>query len=41
MGLILSIGLFEILYITISYKFGVFGETEKRVIGDFVKRLRP
>jgi O-antigen/teichoic acid export membrane protein len=41
MGLILSIGLFEILYITISYKLGVFGETEKRVIGDFVKRLRP
>ena len=41
MGLILSIGLFEILYITISYKLGVFGETEKRVIGDFVKKLRP
>ena len=40
-GLILSIGLFEILYITISYKLGVFGETEKRVIGDFVKKLRP
>jgi O-antigen/teichoic acid export membrane protein len=40
-GLILSIGLFEILYILISYRVGVFGETEKRVINDFVKKLRP
>jgi len=40
MGLILSIGLFEILYITISYKLGVFGETEKRIIGNFVKKIR-
>ena len=40
-GLILSIGLFEILYITICNKLGVFGETEKRVIINFVKKLRP
>lgn len=35
-GLITSIGIFEVLYILISYKIGVFGETEKRVIQNFL-----
>ena len=39
-GLLASIGLFEILYILIGFRVGVFGETEKRIILDFVKKLK-
>ena len=39
-GLIASISLFEAFFILISYRVGVFGETEKRVILDFVKKLK-
>jgi len=40
-GLIISIGLFEVLYILLSYWFKVFGETEKLVILNFVRKLKP
>jgi len=39
-GLIASIGLFEILYILMGFKFGVFGQTEKRVVLNFVNKLK-
>lgn len=38
-GLITTIGIFEVLYILIGYKMGVFGETEKRVIQNYISFL--
>jgi O-antigen/teichoic acid export membrane protein len=38
-GLITSIGIFELMYILISFKIGVFGETEKRVMQNYLSFL--
>lgn len=39
-GLVLSISLFEFLYILISFRIGVFGETEKKVLLEFFKKIK-
>lgn len=38
--LILLIGLYELLYIFIGFKAGVFGDTEKKIILNFVKKIK-
>ena len=40
LGLFLSVSAFEIIYIFLSYKTGIFGETEKNILLQLLTRVK-